>query len=49
MAAINVIIKPIDDEKVAKRIEEILSKPAKKPRLSKEAKELKKKISFIIK
>ena len=46
MATIDVIVKPIIDKKSAKELQRILVKPSKKPELTKEAKEIAKKISF---
>ena len=46
MAAIDVTVKPIVEKKSAKELQRILAKPSKKPELTKEAKEIAKKISF---
>lgn len=46
MAAIEVTVKPITDKKSAIELQKILSKPSKKPELTKEAEEIAKKLSF---
>ena len=49
MPAIDVVVKPIKDTKSAEELQAILSKPSKKPVLSKEAEMIVKKMSFNLK
>lgn len=49
MATIDVVVKPIIDKKSAKELQAILSKPSKKPELTKEAEKIAKKMSFNLK